>query len=809
MALADTLHIRLSIFLLLLCSSIPLYGQGTEDKLPGQITHNLSTQLSVFPQEKLHLHTDRSVYMAGEKIWLKAYLTHALDLNMISPSRYVYVELLSPADTLVNRIKIRAVNNLHHGVLEIPTGLSPGNYTLCAYTKNMINLGEDYFFKKQIRVGSAEMNKEQQEVMDYKVAVFPEGGYLLEGALCRVAFKAVNEKGTGEQILEAELTDQEGRVVKQDIRSSHLGMGVFSFIPEKGKSYTLNCRNSDDIWQHIQLPQARQDLCGVTVNWRNDDKLLVGLQKATDWADSPLYVMIHRGGEPQYTGRIHPSKPYLLLSKESLPQGILHVLLLNESGNILSERLVFCRKEQTVPEISFSTDKDIYTAREKVTATLSLQDANGQPLRGHLSVAVTDNLAVLPDRSITLPSTLLLTSELKGNIENPGYYFNSPSSQTDEALDVLLMTQGWRRYDIPEVVRGNITHPSVLPELTPSISGKVMGLVSSKGLKGSEVSLFSPQDTLYALLEVDENGFYNYRRYEYPENRTFYLQAYTRRGGDRLRLHVDRDTFPKVKPILGLPDFTPQSGDSKATSFNITKKNYRYDEYGTRVIDLPEVTARAFAKKEKELSIYTASAEYIATQEDIKRYQQPTAKEVLTYMKGKGIQKVVGNYIFLVGSGPENRKVPALLLLDGIIMDDLDLSLIYTTTIEQIEVIPPYKGGMFGTRGEGGAINIVSKYDADEYARLDMAVLKPLGYQPPTAFYAPLYTTELQRSVPEADYRTTIYWRPDLLPDENGKVTFDFYTSDAIPTNYSVVIEGIATDGGLIRKEEGLNIENK
>lgn len=163
----------------------------------------------------------------------------------------------------------------------------------------MTNKEEACFFKKIIYIGStAKQEKEEEQLIDYKVSVFPEGGYLLEGTLCRVAFKAVGEDGRGQDILYAELTDEEGVVCKKDIRSSHLGMGSFSFIPEKGKNYTLNCRNALDVWQQAKLPQARTDLATLVTYWRNDNKLAVRVMYASEWKASPLYLVIHGGGKP-------------------------------------------------------------------------------------------------------------------------------------------------------------------------------------------------------------------------------------------------------------------------------------------------------------------------------------------------------------------------------------------------------------------------------------------------------------------------------------------------------------------------------
>lgn len=781
----------------------PIWAQDKTAVTIEKIVENISIQQQVFPQEKIHLHTDRSAYFTGDKIWFKAYLAHSSDFKQIPSSRYVYVELISPTDSLVRRVKIKPENSLHYGYLDIPNRLNPGNYTLYAYTKDMRNTGDNYFFRKQIKIGVPQKQAQTKNApVDYQVALFPEGGYLLEGALCRVAFKAVNSNGLGEDIIEAELTDEAKEVVRRDISSTHLGMGTFSFTPEYGKQYTLNCKNKEGVWQHVKLPPAKTNQCGVVANWRSDDKLAVGLLKASAWKESPLFLLIHQGGSIQYANKWQQNKPYILLPKEALPEGILHILLLNEDGNIVSERLVFCKQENQKPKVLFTTDRKEYATRDLVSAALQVSDAEGAPLQGHLSVAVIDNNATTVDHHSTIQASLLLTSELKGYIENPGYYFNSESLQVDNALDQLLMTQGWRKYDIPEVVKGNITHPQYQSELTPSISGRVTDLVSSKCPKEAQVALLSPRDSLYVLLKLDDAGYFKYTGFEYPDSCEFNLQGYTRKGTDRLRIYVDKDTFPVNKWIpTGL--FSQTAKHDNDTLINALYLSARYDASGMRIVDLPEVVTMAIAKKKEEhRSIFSISATSIITREDIETYKQPNLRMILQYMQGKGIRSVENDSIFLSGR-PDG---PALIMLDGIITEGLNFDMIPNSQVEQVEVIAPHKGALFGSKGLGGAVNIITRYEADDKPQFNTAILKPLGYQKPIAFYAPIYETESQRKRPEVDYRTTLFWNPTLLPDVSGKATFQFYTSDVPSGSYSVVIEGITTTGKLIRKVEEIHL---
>jgi hypothetical protein len=226
------------------------------------IVQKFDNQLSVFPQEKIHLHTDRDVYVSGEKIWFKAYLTDALTHQPVVSSQYVYVELISPVDTLMHRVMIRPTNDMFYGNLPLTEEYVPtGNYTLRAYTRHMENLGDDYFFKKNIRIENIASPVNQQRPTanrgllkdDYIVSFYPEGGNLLEGVLSKVAFKAININGYSETV-SGKLVDLNGIEITT-VETLYAGMGVFDYIPATGKKIYLKCKNTNGLEKQFELPQ--------------------------------------------------------------------------------------------------------------------------------------------------------------------------------------------------------------------------------------------------------------------------------------------------------------------------------------------------------------------------------------------------------------------------------------------------------------------------------------------------------------------------------------------------------------------------
>jgi hypothetical protein len=142
-------------------------------------------------------------------------------------------------------------------------------------------------------------------------------------------------------------------------------------------------------------------------------------------------------------------------------------------------------------------------------------------------------------------------------------------------------------------------------------------------------------------------------------------------------------------------------------------------------------------------------------------------------------------------------------------MDYLNYSL-SVHDIAQIDILNSgVNTGIFGIRGAGGVLVVHTKQPISSTESsippFHIKTLLPLGYQQPEAFYAPKYETEAQRSSPKPDLRTTIHWQPVVQINSVGEASFEFYSADDA-SSYTVVIEGLADDGTIIRKEEKIKV---
>lgn len=698
-----------------------------------------------------------------------------------------------------------------------------GNYTLRAYTRYMENTGDDYFFRKNIRIGKLtsvnnqpdavrKRRKEPPVTNDFDVSFYPEGGYLVEGVLCKVAFKALNRRGHAETI-SGEITDDQGTVVT-NVHTFHAGMGVFSYIPEAGKRYLLKCRNDNGLEKQFEMPQPNPRTCALTVSQRNQ-RLTVGILTSVHSRDMPRYLLAHCRGNVFHFSALDNDHAIIAFPQEALPAGIIQLIVFDRHMNPLSERLVFNKNDNVRVKVTFRTDKAHYRKRDKVVSTLSSIDSEG-----YLSVSVTDDQDGAIDSSVTLLSTLLLSSELKGYIEEPAYYLqDTPASVI--ALDYLMMTHGWRRYTIPEAVKGNPELPHIPYQTSQRISGRVKSLWRTNPVPDSEIVMMTENEDII-LTSTDGNGEFLFDEFEYPDSTSYFIQALSKKGSSRVELVMDRESFPKLtyayqRPIMAASAGEGTECEAEPDAFiEKAEQRSKYDE-DMRVIYLSEVEVMAprIVHKDEPRLQYWANRDADATirKEDVEKTGPRLVVDWLRNFGVAGVTVLPNGRVSIRGGGRP------LVLIDGIPQDwpenmmgpeDSPLETVSASDVESIDIFKGVSTSLFGVRGANGVISITTRRGVEdtgsESEGANYAVYSPLGYQQPIAFYAPKYETPEAKLQSVSDYRTTIFWKPDVKISDTKETEFEFYTSD-FPTTYSVVIEGLTTDGKIIRQIEKIRVE--
>lgn len=840
--------------------------------IPDSIFNRTVKQALLLPQEKVYLHTDRESYIAGENIWMRAYVVDGITHVPSRLSRYVYVTLQNPFLEKVLQVKLRADNDgAIHGNLELPEDLPKGEYYLSAHTQYMRNFDQEYFFKKRITINSMMSkgirletslkgrdlyvsffdpvtgeakevkncmakaasntistlhegngykiklyNSDEKVVLvqagnykefvnvnpekDYDVSFLPEGGNLVYENFNRMAFKCVNSLGQGEDIT-GSLRDENDSILLT-FQSTHRGMGVFSFIPQKDRTYTAVCQTADGKEKRFQLPAAANQY-SIQVN-EVRDKYYVKVLTGTGCLTDSLYILAHQKGWPVMIHQCTPNYNVYTFNAENFTQGIVSFLLFNAHGKILNERMVFLRKEQAQKAILTGTPNE-YAQREKVRLTLDVSNIEGKTWSGDCSIAITDNYDVAPDSCTNIWSSLLLESDLRGYIEEPAWYFR-PGNENErkQALDILMMTQGWRKYDLEQSWNSSFKTPEHPFEQSMSLTGKVTTRISRKGIENTKVQMMVPLQGGKHELTTDANGKFRFDNFEYPDSTQYWVSAYDKNGKDNVVVELDT----VIHPVLQRP-LPPFYNDIKKTFPQLTQEFIskvsmkQLHENGIRHYFMDEVLVTAQKKKPK--TIYEKAIGARTVKEETIRQSGVQDVFLLVQQQVAGVsygQDEDGFYHFTI------RGNKAVLVIDDVICYDKGAGNMIATfnknDIEQIDVLKPPFSGFFDPRFRSGVVAITTKRGGENYnakwIKTNIKRSMPLGFQLPTEFYAPKYEFTAEKENKAPDLRTTIYWNPAIKIKE-GKADFEFYTADGL-IDYSIVIEGVSDDGRLLRVEK-------
>ena len=820
--------------------------------------NGFSAQIERYPQEKLHLHTDKDSYIAGDTIWLRAHCADAATHRPVAASRYVYVELRDDRGSLVRRIKLLSRDSVYSGYLPTQSLERFGDYSLTAYTLYMRNQGPDYFFKKPLTIWPYQESRRTQrntsvrKVSDFDVSFFPEGGYLIDGYDCCVAFKALGDDGGSVEITGVVKNDRDE--VVDTLRTLHGGMGCLRFTAHTSERYYAECTMAGGKTERFDLPASNNLACVLRVLQTERD-FTVMVQSGRPLPKG-LRLLVHCRGNLCYFREWNDDLPSLIFKRDKLPGGVLQILLLDKAGNALSERLVFNRGEELA-----TTDMQVrgtLKQRTKVTLSVAATDPDGGPAAGDFSIAVTDRAAVPAATSGSIYSTLLLSSELRGTIETPDWYFEGRDAARVAALDALLLTQGWRRYDVPAAVRGEYATPAYPLEVGQEIAGRINkgGLWNRrKKLDRYEMRMIVPRWHYSLQAPIDKEGRFALNGFDFPDSTLYVLRPAAAKGLlPEATVKVARDSFPEVGTLPRVPE-TDAANPYLAQARHYIEQRGQTDMRNI-LIDTVYVTHHKrleSTRPEHRLAARTWTAE------QIKEAGAGTILDFIARMPG----------ILMRGTNILYRREKVQFMLDGLIEEPLEYSLYHGTgerslkrlkaqgmsaqefynpldespkeeskrnvdyredydelpsflwyplnIVERIDLIESSNMVLWGATSwrQVGIISITTKKgkDLDDATRTlparDVEFVSPLGYQTPAEFYAPAYATEKARRSMVPDYRTTLYWNPTVKLDDTGQATVEFYTSDA-PADYDISIEGVTQNGKIIQlKKFGLTADSR
>lgn len=639
------------------------------------------------------------------------------------------------------------------------------------------------------------------------IQFFPEGGDLINGVTSKVAFKAIKPDGLGADV-KGTIIDNTGAKVT-DITSQHLGMGFFTLQPESGKTYKANVTFPDGSQSTYNLPAARNEGIILSADNSNPQNLSIKISSNAVYFEKnkgkTFYIVAQNGQIICFAAQmvLNTNIYSALVPKTKFPSGVLKITLFS-GGQALSERVVLIQRNDLL-NISMKTAQPTYTIRDKVVMNVTI-NKDQKPAEANMSVTVIDETKVPFDEiaETTILTNLLLTSELKGYIEKPNYYFTNVNEKTIADADVLMLTQGYRRFTYKDVLANIFPPKKFLPESGITITGTIRnstGMTLSK----ANLNLTVPDKNISLYTTSNNAGEFKFTNLVIPDSTEVSISGKNNPNSNNLIILVDNEIFQPIDPNIEAPAAIANI-DSTLTPY---LKNAKQRIENSRMLKEVTISAAPVVKQRTHADHPRLSG--LSSIPDATVTSERFAACPMIY---QCIQSIIpgvtyDNYnIYVSRTYQQGDRRPIEIFFNGLRVDFGYLQNIPSSEIESIEFFR--SDGLSGINRMSGTMGVLvinskivpkvklKKEDVLALFKQNSAVnVTPRGYSESRVFYSPKYEVSKASEI-GGDLRTTIFWNPTVLTDASGNATFQFYNADG-KGSYRAIIEGIDSDGNIGR----------
>ena len=859
---------RRSVCLLVLAALFSVFNIKADDHTDALLRYagNIHQFNSIFPQEKVFLQFDNTSYYTGETIWFKAFVVNASTLQR-AQSKVLYVDFISPTGVVLEQQKLKIVGGQADGniilvdastsqVREIRGTMNypSGFYEIRAYTNYMLNFNPETIFSRVFAVYErpkmegyyyeespviklrksdlADPRPETEKLRRINCSFYPEGGHLIKGMPNRVAFKVTDETGLG---IEAKGVLDDTKV---KLSTLHDGMGSFVITPQdRRNSVTLTVNGKS---YSFTLPAAEKEGISLAVKQNVKDKMTIEINNSPGLADKTLgMAMTCRGEIVDFcTVETVHGKTEITRSMDSIPEGVCRINLFDPDGTLYASRAIYHHsKALRTPQLSVTANKKEYAPFEKINLKFQLKDGRGNPFRDRFCLSVRDTRGQGNILADDLRTSLLLSSDLKGYIEAPSWYFDTNDSDRDEALDLLMLVQGWERYDWQTITGQKEFRERHRVERSLTLNGWVMNSNGRKPLKGVEVlAALNPTDkrqTETYTYTTDTSGYFGFDiGAEFYGKSRFSIDAHVGKSrliGPEARIVFDRSMFPSIRAYqpqeLVFTGLRPASAKGRKRKKEENKAPTIIDEK-TGIL-LPEVDIdedRVFT------DYYAFNAFDVVKDVEIELDKGDYATDLYGYLLDKGYS-VFFEYdlhgdpikVYIDGYEPffyvhdsqnflykgrfndtssimrleiETQDIKSLLVYDRLMYmkDIMNKCPLYVKYLAETLQTVDYET-IISSRYL--VIDVLIKEPEklstrDDRFKINKRVTTVDGYTPPYAFYAPEYPDGPVAG--DIDYRRTLYWNPNVITDSIGQASVEFY-NNSITEHFNISAAGITPSG--------------
>ena len=816
---------------------------------------NIKRFNSIYPQEKVYLEFDNTAYFQGEVVWFKAFVTHATTFKR-AQSGVLYVDLISPTGQLIEQQKLKIVGGQADGafvLIDVGTAQSrekrgaieypSGFYEIRAYTQNTLNFSHDAVFSRVIPVyrkvkhpedfakSHVVIQEENQFVQNEReesnererkinLSFYPEGGDLISGLPCNVAFKATGADGFA---LEGAIVYRDGADTAYTV---HDGMGSFTVIPNG--SQTVRFITDDGKSRRFSLPKSVRSGYSMIAQSVSDTLCTVQLFHTSDLSAQHIGMAVTCRGDLVDFLEINdcPADTTLNIDCSGWPLGVCRMTFYDQNGRILTSRSLFHNNSRFCsPTITLVTDSLSKVPFSKEVLSLKLTDKDGNPIRNRFCLSVRDADDYGTGLSDNLQTNLLLSSDLKGYIHDPAWYLAQNDDEHRTALNLLTLVQGWERYEWKTMTGQEYFSEEHRIEDSLTMNGWVLSYAKREPVSGiSVVASVMPDDKKrFESFEyyTDTTGYFGFDLSDFYGKAKMDINLLAKKRNGKIkyqtktRIRFERSDKPQIKPFLveeiDLTRNKRRAEEAKKENADDGLPLVIREDLGIVLDDVDIEDERRFV----DYDTFTSLDAEKDTEIDMDMGEYST--DVRGYLLEKGIVLQDSAVIPLHYYVHNQQKLLTLKPFDNppsIDMMDVKSILVYDEPVKQGDLLDlaPLEVRYHRDRGEMewitdmlyenahqriNLIDIQIKSDKELSSYRDIRNLSHRtttidGFSVPVEFYAPEYP---DGPVPgDIDVRRTVYWNPNVITDNEGRARVEFY-NNSYSQRYTISGTGITASG--------------
>jgi len=761
------------------------------------------------PLEKIHIHFDKTIYNKGESIFYKIYILSGLEWTTLSKN--VYVNWYDANGNYIKQTVAPLLKSSAKGSFEVPANYKGDFIRLKAYTRWMLNDDSVFIYEKNIPVNDGSIAKTKTNTntaSKTRVDVFPEGGVLVNGLNSKVAFKATNSFGVP-VFIKGFLVNDKNKVL-DTLKIAHDGMGAFRLKPVAGEKYQLNW--TDENAQKGITPIMPANKEGVVLKLTMDvEKAYVQVERTSEVPQNfkHLRLLVHQNQRLLYNVDFKGEERLMQkagLPIEELPTGVVQFSLFTNDWIPIAERIMLINNRLHEYNAILSVQVANTAKRGKNVLEIMVKDTT----ESNMSISITDASMVLPEQQ-TIYSDFLLSNDIRGKVYHPAYYFSSDADSVAAHLDLVMLTNGWRKFDWNKIKAGILPVPTYPKEIDfMKFSGKVYANSSFKLTDDLLLSvIINGRDSSNKMLFIPilSNGTFEDKSvFYYDTSRIYYGVNSKTKLNNTAVVHFEngllKQEFKKIQ--IDADGFIRNWSDSMARAkLNFILLEQERQKKLLASMTLAEVVVKSKTKSPIQLLDEKYATGFFAGGDgaSFDLSTDPSAlgsMNVLTYLQSK----VAGLSIMAFGAQASAtwRGSKTDFFVNELNTPIESVQNIAIADIAYIKAIrPPFFGSIGG--GSGGAIAIYTKKGVSNKGKniksvgMEYTILG--GYSIFKEFFNPDYEKPSEDF--EVDNRTTLYWNPYVLTNKrNPRIRLEFYNND-ISKKLQIVLEGTNANGKLAR----------